>query len=107
MLDGDAQRQQRDQRAVMAALLAASGPATPSIAPVLPNSAACSARTSFFLGGVAEEGGDRAAGRDGAERKADEGAAQPGRLPQERRHSCAVMCTFAHAVLRLGRAALR
>ena len=30
-----------------AALFAASGPATPSIAPVVPNSCACSRRTSF------------------------------------------------------------
>ena len=63
------------------ALLAASGPATPSMAP-LPNSSGCLA--SAFSVGVGEEGADLgAAGGHGADGEADEGAAQP-RLPRAR-----------------------
>ena len=61
------------------ALLAASGPATPSIAP-LPNSSGC--LDSFFSVRVGQEGRDlRAARRHRADREADDGAAQP-RLPR-------------------------
>ena len=53
------------------ALLAASGPATPSMAPVVPNSSLC--LESFFSIAVGQEGRDLgAAGRHGADREADE-----------------------------------
>ncbi len=64
---------------VTVALLAASGPATPSIAPLVPNSARFWPFASFFSVGVAQEGRNLgAAGRDAPERRADRGAAQPG-----------------------------
>ena len=61
------------------ALLAASGPATPSIAPVVPNS---SVLRQLLLQRVGQEGRDfGAAGRQRADREAEQGAAQP-RLPR-------------------------
>src|SRR6218665_3950300 len=85
--------------AVTAALFAASGPATPSMAPVVPNS--CGFRPSFFSVASLQKGGTAAAPRRrGAERKADGRGAQPGRpgaaplLPRHVRAGQAVLGFF-------------
>ena len=60
------------------ALLAASGPATPSMAPWPNSSPPCAGELA--LGDIGQERrGLRAAGRDRAEREAERGAPQPGR----------------------------